>query len=318
MSTNEYAQRLVSRTAEGIEDFWRVRDLLLETFPITPPDFNWDIRRWDGSFFHHEEPGWHPGWNRQVRLWETEDGRLVGAAHPDGGGDAVLQLHPDYGHIAEEMMSWAEDHLGAPTEDGKQRQLHVFAYEYDSACRRLLEERGYEKTTWGGVMRRLRLGSKPLPQVVMAEGYGLRTTRAGDERECERVASLFNAAFNRDCHTAGEICGFWATSPSYRRDLELVAEAPDGSLAALIGMIYEEANQFGLFEPVCTHPDHIRKGLASALMFEGMHRVKALGAVEVYVATGDMVPANRLYESVGFTEVYQGYIWRKLLPAETR
>lgn len=317
MSPDSSTQRIMSRPIHGEDDFWQVRSLLLETYPITPPDFNWDIRRWDGSFFHHDEPGWDPRWNKQVRLWETEDGRLVGAVHPDGGGDAFLQLHPDYCHLEEEMIAWAEDHLATPTEDGKQRQLHIFAYEYDSPRRRLLEQRAYEKMPWGGVIRRLRLGNKPLPQPVMAEGYTLRTTRSGDNDDCERVASLFNAAFNRDCHTAKEICSFWAASPSYRRDLELVAEAPDGSLAALAGMIYEEVNRFGLFEPVCTHPDHRRMRLASALMFEGLHRVKALGAVEVYVATGDMVPANRLYESVGFTEVYQGYTWRKLLPVET-
>ena len=29
------------------------------------------------------------------------------------------------------------------------------------------------------------------------------------------------------------------------------------------------------------------------------------------VETGDMVPANRLYESIGFTEAYRGFEWRK-------
>lgn len=68
MSSKEPTQHIASRTVQGKDDFWRIRNLLLETYPITPPDFNWDIRRWDGSFFHHEEPGWHPRWNRQVQL----------------------------------------------------------------------------------------------------------------------------------------------------------------------------------------------------------------------------------------------------------
>jgi hypothetical protein len=31
----------------------------------------------------------------------------------------------------------------------------------------------------------------------------------------------------------------------------------------------------------------------------------------VYVGTGDMAPANALYDSVGFAEAYKGYAWRK-------
>ena len=146
----------------------------------------------------------------------------------------------------------------------------------------------------------------------MAEGYIMRTTRPGDMNDCERMADLLNAAFKRNIHSAKEYHTFTTQSPSYRSDIDLVAEAPDGSLAANAGMIYDEDNRFGLFEPVCTHPDHLRKGLASTLMFEGLHRVRDLGATDLYVGTGDQVAANALYETIGFTEVYKGYYWRKL------
>lgn len=46
-------------------------------------------------------------------------------------------------------------------------------------------------------------------------------------------------------------------------------------------------------------------------MVEGLQRLKALGAVDVSVDTGDMIPANRLYDSIGFTEVCLGHGWRK-------
>ena len=91
----------------------------------------------------------------------------------------------------------------------------------------------------------------------------------------------------------------------------MVAEAPDGTFAAHVGVIYDEANRRALFEPVSTHPSHRRKGLAQALMFEGLHRAKALGAAEITVETGDAAPANALYNSIGFTEAYKGYAWRK-------
>ncbi len=304
---------IVARPIRDDEDFWLVHRLLIETYPITPPGFNWDIRRWEGSYFYNEEPGWDTRWGgERVRLWETEEGRLVGAVHPEGGhGDAYLEVHPDYRHIEGDMIDWAEEHLAAPGREGTQPRLCFFVYEYDSWRRRLLEQRGYKKTTSFGTIRRMRFGKWPLPEPVLAEGYTLRTTRPDEEADCQRIADLLNAAFNRDFHNAGEFRTFARLAPSFRRDLDLVAEAPDGSLAAYVGLPYDAVNRCGIFEPVCTHPDHRRKGLALALMREGMWRLKALGTVDVSVETGDMAPAQGLYGAVGFTEMYQGYWWRK-------
>ena len=47
-------------------------------------------------------------------------------------------------------------------------------------------------------------------------------------------------------------------------------------------------------------------------MHEGLLRLKALGAVDATVDTGDMEAANALYTSIGFTEAYKGYSWRKV------
>ena len=90
-----------------------------------------------------------------------------------------------------------------------------------------------------------------------------------------------------------------------------MAEAEDGSFAAHVGCTYDEANRRGIFEPVCTHPEHLRLGLARSLMLLGLQRFKALGATDVFVDTGDQVAANALYEAVGFTEAYRGSTWRK-------
>lgn len=301
-------QSVVSRQFVYEEDFWSVRRLLLETYPITPTGFNWEIRRWDGWNYHGERPER----DHQIRLWETDERQLVGVAHPEGQGDVFLELHPDYRHLEDEMLAWAEQHLAVPTDDGSQRRLDIFVFDYDTPRRRLVQRRGYTQMPWGGVTRRMRLGSKPLPEVTIAEGYLLRSTRPGDCSDCQRVADILNAAFNRAFHTAEEFCYFATHSPSYRHDLNLVAEAPDGSFAALVGVTYDDVNQRGIFEPVCAHPDHQRKGLARNLMYEGLRRLTALGATDVYVDTGDAVPANELYDAVGFTEAYRGCIWRKV------
>ncbi len=305
-------ERVIARPYRDDEDFWRVRDLLIETYPISLPDFNWDVRRWDGSRFYNKEPAWGTYWNGRVGLWETQGGRLVGAVHPDGEGIACLQIHPDYRHIEDEMICWAESHIAKEAQGCSQRRLTMFAYEYDAWRRYLLEQHGFEKTDDWGVVRRLRFGDKVLPPVELPEGYTLRAARKDDPEEHQQFADLLNAAFNRDFHNAQELHTFRTMAPCYCADLDLFAIAPDGSLAANVGVIYIEQIRAALYEPVCTHPGHRRKGLAQALMWEGMHRLRGLGATEVTVGTGTMVPANRMYESVGFPEIHKGYHWRKV------
>lgn len=306
-------QRIVARPFQSEEDWWRVRSLLVDTYPITPVGFNWEIRRWEGWRFHTEDASIQPDWSERIHLWETDDGRLVGMVHPDGDRDADLQLHPDFRHLEREMIAWAVEHLGKPLPDGQGRELFMGAFEYDAPRRRLLAEFGFEKLDSGGVTRRLRLGGWPLPPVEMDAGYTLRTTRPGDDGDCQRMADLLNAGFGRTFHQPGEYRAFVTQAPSFRHDLNLVAEAPDGSFAAHVGVTFEETNRYGVFEPVVTHPDHRRHGLARSLMFEGLHRLKALGATYVFVDSGDAVPANALYESVGFTEAYKGYMWRRVI-----
>ena len=307
---------IVSRAFQSDEDFLKVRNLLVETYPITPVDFNWDIRRWDSWRFYNKDMVFKPAWTEQVRLWETEDGRLVGTAHADGHGNAQLEIHPDFRlYIEEEMLTWCENHLATPGEDGGPRRLSMAVFEYDSPRRRLLAGHGFEKTGGYSVSRRMRFGCRLLPEPNLAGGYLLRTTHPGDMGDCQRIADILNASFKRAFHNAEEFYNFSTHSPSFNHELDLAAEAPDGTFAAYVGITYDETNRRGIFEPVCTHPGHLCLGLARSLMFEGLHRLKALGASDVYVGTGDMIPANALYEAVGFTEAYAGYEWVKVMQA---
>lgn len=119
-------QRIRTRPFQSDGDYWRVRNLLIETYPITPTGFNWEIRRWDGWRYYKEGPSWNPRWEELVHLWFADDDKLVGAVHPEGGGDAHLELHPYYRDIEEDMVAWAEVHLAVPADEG--RRLSIFLY----------------------------------------------------------------------------------------------------------------------------------------------------------------------------------------------
>lgn len=304
---------LQSRPFAGDEDFWRIRGLAVATYPISGLGFNWDIRRWDGARFYDAKPAVNPAWYETMRLWETGAGTLAGLALADGEGWFSLQIHPDYRPwIEEDMIAWAEDCLAKTDPETGRRQIETDVFEYDAPRRRILTGRGYEKMPYGGVIRRMWLGSRPLPAADPVAGYTLRALRGADPEDCQRLADLLNAAFGRTFHNPGEMLSFSRLAPCYRADLHRVAVAPDGSFAAHVGAIYDEDNRRGFYEPVCTHPDHRRKNLAQALMVELLHRLKALGAAEVTVETGDAVAANAFYDAFGFTEAYKSYAWKKV------
>lgn len=310
MMMNPSPEPISSRPMQSDNDFWRVRNFLVATYPVIPLGFNWDVRRWDGSRFHDESLSWEKRFKGRVQLWETGDGKLVAVVNPEGKGDAHLQLRPEFRHLEAEMIAWAEAHLANVNEDGKQ-QLEIFVFDYDLQRQANLKERGYIKSDAGGVTRRLQLANHALETPQIAEPYTLRTTEPNDLANCQRIADLLNAAFNRNFHTAIEFQNFTRFAPCYRPDLDLVAIAADGTFASYVGIAYDEVNRHAAFEPVCTHPEHQRHGLAQALMQEGLLRLRELGAVDVIVDTGDMIPANRLYDGIGFVEVCKGNYWCK-------
>jgi mycothiol synthase len=296
-------------------DWQAVRDLLVRTHGAQGPGWNWDIRRWDGLRFHRETPVIPDHLAAVTGCWEDDTGRLVGVVHPEAGGDPFLEVDPAWRHLEPEMLAWAESH-SATRRDGR-RILEVFAWDWDEPRRALLTGRGYAQQATGGWRRVLRVGARS-PEAAgaaagpaLADGYTLATTgEASLDADAGRMAALLNAAFGRTVHTAAEYRSFMTGAPAFRHDLNLVAVAPDGSFAAHVGVYWDAANRHGVFEPVCTHPDHLRRGLARTLVLEGARHLEALGAVTATVDTGDMEVANAFYRSLGFHEEHRGHDWR--------
>jgi GNAT superfamily N-acetyltransferase len=90
-------------------------------------------------------------------------------------------------------------------------------------------------------------------------------------------------------------------APLYRRDLDLTVVAPDGAVASFCTIWYDDANRSAMFEPVATVPAYWKRGLGKAVMYEGLRRLKNMGALWAFVGSYS-VPAGALYASAGFTD----------------
>lgn len=100
----------------------------------------------------------------------------------------------------------------------------------------------------------------------------------------------------------------------YNRDLDLVAVAPDGSIASFCTFRMDPPSRITELEPMGTHPDHRRRGLAKALLSEGFRRLRGYNPTLLYIGgAADTSEANRLYEVTGFREKYYYYHWYKTI-----
>jgi ribosomal protein S18 acetylase RimI-like enzyme len=285
------------------DDFWRMRQFLRQVFMLN------DRREWSWPVARLEYARWHTCLNcAKVRLeevaflWEA-DGQIVAFLMPDGGrGEAHLCVHPllRTAGLEEEMLDSAEERLFEQREDGTHR-LCVWCPDCDTLRQDLLTRRGYQKGSWPEHQWRRSLDA-PIPDVPLAPGYTLRPLGDGLEllERCYASGLGFHegdiqiAVENRNDLT-------WyrniQTAPLYRRDLDLVAVAPDGAIASFCTIWFDDVTRSAYFEPVATVPAHQRRGLGRAVMTEGLRRLQRMGATLALVG-GYSPEANGLYRSV--------------------
>jgi len=254
---------------------------------------------------------------KDVYLWETEQGQIASVLNREGAGQAFLQMHPSFKttKLEDQMITLAEEHLRAPSQRGG-AVLWVWSDSGDSQRLCLLEKRGFthiaeaDEHQW---RRRLEL---PIPDNPVRVGYRIRSL--GDISELpSRSWASWRAFHPEEPYENYNTDWSWyqniQAAPLYRPDLDLVAIAPSGEIAAFTTIWYDEATRCGYFEPVGTMPEHQRCGLARSLLCEGMRRLSRLGATQV-MTSGGVPPANALYQSVlgPIYDLYQP--WEKRWP----
>lgn len=289
------------RPYQGEDDYWRLRAFLREAFLLNGRhELGWQPARLD--YWR-----WHAVANCQalpciesyIFLWETADGQLAAALNPEGPGDAHLQIHPARATPAllNEMIDVAEAHL-AHARAGR-RELTIWAHESDATRREILARRGYAPGAWPEHQHQRELDGSPLPDATLPPGYSVRSLGEASELPARSWASwrAFHPDEPDDAYQGWEWYHNIQRCPMYRRDLDIVAVAPDGAIAGFCTVWYDDVTRTGTFEPVGIMPEHQQRGLGRAVMVEGLRRLERLGGT-LAVVGGFSVAANALYTSV--------------------
>jgi mycothiol synthase len=240
----------------------------------------------------------------RARVW-LDGESIVGFAYP-AYGRVDLFVHPRYDELHDPLLAWAEGarlrEMGGPT------TLRTWSFTGDAPRLAALHARGYSRGE-AFFYARSRPVNAPLPPALAPEGYTVRSVDPA--RDLPARVEVHKSAFMPSSLTVARYRRA-VQSACYRADLDLVAVAPDGAFASFCIVWHDAANRIGAFEPVGTHPAHRRRGLARAVMVEGLRRLAALGAETAFVNTYyEDEPAIRLYESLDFPEIDRFYEWSK-------
>ncbi|MBK7456144.1 MAG: GNAT family N-acetyltransferase [Anaerolineales bacterium] len=136
----------------------------------------------------------------------------------------------------------------------------------------------------------------PLPDVPATPGYTIRALGNGLEL-LERCYAMGPGFYKDDVNATRakrDHPGWYRSLQSarlYRCDLDLIVVASHGNIAAFCSIWFDDVTRTACFEPVAIVPAHQRRGLARAIMIEGMHRIKHMGCKVVFVS-GSSAVAN--------------------------
>ena len=307
--------KIKMRMIQTEDDFWKIRTFLREVTILNHlRERSWHISRWDYWRWHGIENCGCPPLMDSVLIWETSSGEIAAVANPEDRNFIYFHVDPRYrsAELEGEMLTAAEKQLAKPGKDGKIR-LRMHAHENDTLREALLKHHGYTPTE-DVETQHFRYLERDVPTASIPEGFTIRSL--GDEKELPARSWASWRGFHPN-EPAEKYEGWeWYLNiqrcPLYRRDLDLVAVAPNGDIASFCTIWYDDFTRTANYEPVATQPEYHRMGLARACLTEGLHRLKRLGCVLACVSS-EKPSVHQVYHSIGFDEHEISRSWVKEL-----
>ena len=208
------------------------------------------------------------------------------------------QVHPGHTEqLVDEVIGWYDgvavglERTVLPTaaEEFARKRWAVHGYETD------VEALG-ETGDWSQLNER---DLTDVEQPVLPAGFRFRTA---DEAGPEAAVRAHLDAWTPSAQSYEDV----RQTAAYLGDLHVLVETPDGTMTSSTIMWLDKANKTVEFEPVGTHPDYRRLGLARAMMLYGMHLARVAGASHatvVCLGAPGHPEARGLYYGIGFREL---------------
>jgi GNAT superfamily N-acetyltransferase len=293
------------RRYEHHRDYDRVGQFLIDTYRPGDQHDNWLQPRWE--YMHY-----HPLFDDNARIafsdtgvWES-DGAIVALVHFEHSpGQYYFQIHPDFLHLKSEMVEYAEAFLSVQAGDDR-RKIAIWINDFDLKLESIARDHGYHLVEGAKEPWSIFEISDPFPAIELPDGFHLQSL--ADENDLNKLHRVLHRGFNHPGEPPpDQLAGRrrMQSAPNYRKDLNIVTVAPDGTYASYCGMWQDHVNRLAYVEPVCTDPDYRRRGLGTAAVLEAIRRCGAEGATIAVDGSGPF------YMSMGFRKLFDVNLWAR-------
>ena len=295
MKTGMQRDMPYSHTAAEIAE---VQALLIRSYGVSLKPFNWRSAVFENWIYasRYLEPLEY--FTKRVHLWRADTGELA-AGVIRGTHFTNVQISYAYRFLENEIFMWAEENLL------DQKPVISMVYDWDEERQELLKNRGYHEEGSIEDVRTYDL-TRDYPPVALPSGYHF-TTLAEYGNYAELI-DLVNQVWGMSLDEA------WfrgkSTAPGYSLDRKLLVVSPQGRLAAYCLFWLYPDNKTAEIDPIGTHPDYRRRGLARALVLESFRRMRERSMRFAYIASETEDPVvSHLYASLQPIVTYQGCKW---------
>lgn len=243
--------------------------------------------------------GWHPG----GLGWALARGQLADEVVVFGGtsdvegwaarsvhepGELLAQVDPSHPDVADLVVRWLVEAVGDV-------RATIEVHDGDATLAAALRRIGFARQRGARVIGMFRPVEEADPG---AAGYSVRSVRDDElaarvevHRAAWKPSSMpwadgrqtvpgAESSFTEAAYEA--VLSTWL----YRQDLDLVAVAPDGTLAGCCIAWLDPATGVAEIEPLGVVPEHRRNGVAVAMCLEVAARAGALGGAQIFINTG--------------------------------
>jgi predicted N-acetyltransferase YhbS len=293
------------RNYHAPEDFKLIGDFLIENYQPDNRDGNWFQPTWE---YMHSHPLLDESALDKIGVWE-DAGEIAGVVHFESKlGEVFFEIHPGYVHLKPAMLDYAEKHLYGTTGNGE-RYVQAFVNDFDADFEALVRSRGCRAAPERDRPTSQFLIPTPFPEIKLPDGFRLKSLR--EDNDLHKINRVLWRGFDHAGEPPeDEIEGRrkMQSVPGFRKDLNIVVEAPNGDFVAYSGQWHDPVNQIAYVEPVATDPDFRLRGLGKAAVLEGIRRCGALGATVAYVGSD-----QEFYKAIGFRKIYTSRCWMKYI-----